>query len=204
MLLPALPYCTKDALEVCMRADLQYWHNCWVWGLAASGAVVLFGVACEYAEVKHEFKKWLPTHLWHRAFFPKYFENRKKEEKRTWVPFWGIVGFALIVVGLAGEILCEVFVFNADNQIAVFEGHVMDEERRVTSAAFERAALAETEVSGFQFQIAQANARAAEANRIAASEELERIRLQSIVAPRSLSLDQQRRIADILRKFQGH
>ncbi len=204
MLLAVLPYCSKDALEVCMRADLQYWHNCWFWGLAASGAVVLLGVACEYAEVKQEFKNWFPTHLWYRTFFPKYFDNFTKKEERTWVPFLGVVGFALISIGLAGEILCEVFVFSADNQIVVFEGHVMDEARRETSAAFERAALAETEVSGFQILIAQANARAAEANRIAESEKLERIRLESIVAPRSFTLDQQRRIADTLRKFQGH
>jgi hypothetical protein len=142
MLLPVAPYCVKDTVEVCMRADLQYWHSCWFWGLAASGAVVLLGVVCEYAEVKHEFKKWLPTHLWHRTFFPKYFENFEKKEERTWVPFWGVVGFVFIVVGLAGEILCEVFVFSADNQIAVFEGFVLDEAKRETAVALERAGTA--------------------------------------------------------------
>ena len=44
MLLPASPFCVNDPLEVCMRADLQYWRNGWFWGLAGSGAVVLIGV----------------------------------------------------------------------------------------------------------------------------------------------------------------
>src|SRR5436190_13611342 len=176
MLLPASPFCVNDPLEVCMRADLQYWRNGWFWGLAGSGAVVLIGVICEYAEVKHEFINWLPTRLWYRTFFPTHCE---KKEATTWVPLWGAVGLVLIVFGLAGEIVCEALVFNADNQISVFEGHVMDEARHETAVAFERAANAEKAASGFRLQIAQANERAAQANRIAESDKLARVELEN-------------------------
>lgn len=39
---------------------------------------------------------------------------------------------------------------------------------------------------------------------MAEAEQLERVRLQAIVAPRSLSVDQQRQIAETCRQFAGH
>ena len=51
--------------------------------------------------------------------------------------------------------------------------------------------------------IAQANAAAASAIEVAESERHERIKLEARVAPRSLSLNQQRLIVDALRKFSG-
>jgi anti-sigma28 factor (negative regulator of flagellin synthesis) len=52
--------------------------------------------------------------------------------------------------------------------------------------------------------VASANKMAEEARSMAESERLERIRLERQIAPRRLSVDQQRRIADSLRQFVGH
>jgi hypothetical protein len=51
--------------------------------------------------------------------------------------------------------------------------------------------------------ISEANARANEANQKAESERLERLRLEAVVAPRSLSLSQQNIIAEFLKPFSG-
>ena len=189
MFLPNAPYCIKDSLEVCMRADLEYWRNIWFWGLAASGAIVLIGVMCEYPEVKHEFIRWLPTRLWYRTFF-----KHEIKEKPTWVPFWGVVGLLVIVVGLAGEILCEVLVFGADNQISVFEGFVLNEARRETAVAYEAAGLASLEA-------AQANERTAKLAKEAEAERLSRVKIEARVAWRQLTEQQKKDLANKLKKY---
>jgi hypothetical protein len=63
----------------------------------------------------------------------------------------------------------------------------------------------------YEARIAETNARAAEAEKGAAQAKLmaeaerrERVKLEALVAPRSLSLDQQRLIANAIRKFSGH
>jgi hypothetical protein len=53
-------------------------------------------------------------------------------------------------------------------------------------------------------QVASANATAAEARSMAEAERLERVRLEAVVAPRTLTIDQQRRMAAALRRFAGH
>lgn len=52
-------------------------------------------------------------------------------------------------------------------------------------------------------EVATANERAAEANRIAEAERLERIKLEAQVSPRRLTSEQQKRVASALRRFSG-
>ncbi len=78
------------------------------------------------------------------------------------------------------------------------------------ATANERAAGLEAESEKARFAIAEAvkqtetaKASAAEANRKAEQERLERIRLEAVVSPRSLSLDQQRLIAGFWKQHAG-
>jgi hypothetical protein len=65
------------------------------------------------------------------------------------------------------------------------------------------AAEASVKAEGFRLEIAQAKERAAQAERMAESERLERIKLEAAVAPRRLTRDQQGTVADKLRRFSG-
>ncbi len=90
-----------------------------------------------------------------------------------------------------------------ERQIADANARAKGAEAQVASAnAASRDAVAK--VSTAEARIAEATARAAEANKKAEAERLERLKLEAIVAPRSLTLDQQREIADACRKFKGH
>jgi hypothetical protein len=79
---------------------------------------------------------------------------------------------------------------------------VKEAEAQIASAnAASRDAVAK--VATAEARIAEANRAAAEANRISEHERLERIRLEALVAPRRLSEEQQRSIADGLKQFSG-
>ena len=71
------------------------------------------------------------------------------------------------------------------------------------SKAEGRAAEANVLAKGFEAQIASANARAAEATALAESEMHARIKLEALVAPRRLSVEQQRRLLEQWKVFAG-
>ena len=76
------------------------------------------------------------------------------------------------------------------------EGHLAD--------ALAKAESAKALAKGYDKQIAESKAQAEAAHAVAESERLERIKLEAAVAPRSLSLEQQRQIAAVCRQFAGH
>src|SRR6516225_5956758 len=90
-----------------------------------------------------------------------------------------------------------------------FEAYKLEAGTRIAEAnavgetAKADAAKARAEIADAAKQTEAAKADAAEANRKAEQERLERLRLQAAVAPRSLSLDQQRAIAATLKSFSG-
>jgi hypothetical protein len=67
--------------------------------------------------------------------------------------------------------------------------------------AQQKAAEANIIAEGFKLDIAQANERAAEANRIAEKERIDRLRLEAQIAPRRLSVSQQRAITSACSRF---
>jgi|ERR1022692_762931 hypothetical protein len=193
-----------------MKADLQVWRDgCFVW-LLISTVVVGIGILCEGPEV------------WHQTI-----GVIRALERHTppWIPLLASFGWLLIAAGVIGEGITEAMVSTADGNLQTFNDIVLAEAQTESAFALERAAHAEATARGFDAQIAESDAKAksaeatakkfesqiAEAQRLAAesakeaeSERLERIKLEAAVAPRRLSLDQQRRIADACRKFRGH
>lgn len=111
------------------------------------------------------------------------------ETSITTLDTWVLVFAALVAVGVVGEAALGVRHWMLDGRLRTL--------RHVESQ------LHENELAQLAKDTADANARAAEANQKAEQERLERLRLEAVVAPRSLSLDQQRSIANAWKAFAG-
>lgn len=86
--------------------------------------------------------------------------------------------------------------------LIVVSGKVKEDAlKRELAAASERIAEASVRIEETTARAAEANARAAEANKIAEEERHARVRIEQRLAPRSLSGEQQKNIAEKLRQF---
>jgi hypothetical protein len=106
-------------------------------------------------------------------------------------------GAILVVVGIVGELVFETRMFvveDSQTSAATLKIGILD----VKAKELEQGNL------GIQQQIAEAQRETAESKKEAESERLERTKLEAIVAPRSLRLDQQKRIADACHSFADH
>jgi hypothetical protein len=99
---------------------------------------------------------------------------------------------------------------SAKASVKGYDKQIADDQARIKTAEA-TVALAKASVRDAVAKLATADARiaeaqrgAAEANRAAESERLERQRLEVLVAPRRLTRDQQKKIADRLKGFSGH
>jgi hypothetical protein len=93
-------------------------------------------------------------------------------------------------VGVAGEGIAESLVSRADGIVQTFNDILVGEAQKESGTAIGRAAMS----------FERAEKAENETQRLKA----ENLRLEALIAPRSLSLDQQREIADACRKFHGH
>jgi hypothetical protein len=101
----------------------------------------------------------------------------------------------------------------ATRQILKLEARIAEsteETERIKAAAAKdkdesakRIAELNRDTVGLSADVANANARAAEANRIAESEQLARLQLEARLAPRVLTADQQERLISLLKPFFG-
>jgi len=137
----------------------------------------------------------LIVEYWHEI--PEELEKLREARKWLWKPVCVIFGAILITIGVAGELAVQFLASAKETQL-----------RQANDAVFvglnAEAAKARKDVETAEARIAEARRAAAEAQSSAEAERLERMRLQAIVAPRSLSLDEQRQIAEVCRRFAGH
>lgn len=165
-----------------------YRATCFNWLLAAT-ALVIVGLVLEgpelWLEITAIVQHWRFTRNFHFSF--------PEEHAPDWVKLIAFVGWLFIVVGVAGEYVADSFVSKADGYVQTFDEILLNEAQRNTSfarerasAAYERAAQTEKEAAddlkatniarqkaeearqkaeGFQLQVAQANERAANAER---------------------------------------
>ncbi|SRR6266478_2054883 len=122
----------------------------------------------------------------------------------SWKPLCIVVGGILITVGVAGELVVQRIASDKETALRkandkIFTGLNIEaaQARRDASAASERASKADERASKNEKEAAQLR-------NMAEAERLERIKLEAIVAPRSLSLDQQAQIAAACSGFRGH
>lgn len=106
-----------------------------------------------------------------------------KKRGLLWVSVYAFAGPILVTVGVGGELVVEARFGEAEGRLREIEGVISGQLRLTAARANERAS---------------ANERAAE------SERLERRRLEARVSPRGLTLNQQRKIAEVCKKFSGH
>lgn len=170
------------------------------WGLLIAGLVLLAGIIGEYK---------LPS--WHHLL--KRFE-------------------ALVLIGVLFELLFDGGIFFFTSHLQMILDAESAGLSHATASARQAAAEASRTANGFEAKIAasnkeakqadalakmyesqiadsnanakEADAHAAEARSMAEAERTEQLRLRAIVAPRSLSIEQQRQIVDVCRKFKGH
>jgi hypothetical protein len=170
-------------LDEMVRKDLEAFRAVFFVRLVASTVAVVVGVILEEAQ------DWMPP--------VKRILRLDPITEYRWAKKLVKLGWILIVIGVAGEGLFEVYVSKADSILSTFNNILLTEARREASDAVLRAATANVEVAEAEKQAA--------ANELEAQQlKAENIRLEAIIAPRSLSLDQQQSIADALRKFGKH
>lgn len=205
------------ALDKMMRADLEAWSSFWFWILIASTIMVVIGIICEAPEiwqsvglgrktVEHAREFWYVrvkrTDLngWERLC-PELITKTRRNRK--WVATIGLIGWAFVALGVAGEGVSEYFVNDAETNIRAFDESLLAGAQGKAAFAIERASENEreaaqlrTDAEGFKLQIAQANERAADAER-------ETTRLRQKLADRILSPEQLERIKAKIESFHG-
>jgi hypothetical protein len=129
-----------ESLNVSIRADLQdvrFWY--FVWLLLATGAVVL-GVAMEGPEVWYKFIDVIK----HRSRELEYPATpallRTENTVPNWAKLWAIIGWILIVLGVAGEGVAEGYVSWADGTLQTFNDILLGDATKQAASALERAA----------------------------------------------------------------
>jgi hypothetical protein len=177
-------------LDELVRKDFQHLRDFYFACLLISSGIVAIGVLMEGPEAFHE--------VWDEIRERRRKQNtqqsdgpvREPGESFSLIKLLSLVGWLLVVVGVVGEGVCEGLVSQADGLLQTLNDTLL-------VSASDRASNAEVTAKAFEFEIADAVARAEE-------ERHETERLRTLVAPRSLDLDEQRRIVDSLRKFIGH
>jgi hypothetical protein len=207
-----------NALDLANRANLTHLRDWWFDGLLICTAVVGIGLLMEAPEIIHdmwgiskrksiELKYWLTPSI-----------DRRERHAQDWMKRLTAAGWVLIVLGVMGEGLSEGFVHKYDTALSILNDAIVSEAQKesahaeATAKGFDAqiaksnaaAKSAEATARGFEAQIAGAQRDASESKKEAEAERLERTKLEAAVAPRSLSLDQQKRIANACRAFQRH
>jgi len=179
---------TLVGVDALIRADFETFSDLWFARLIWSSVIVAIGIFFEGPEVFHEVAGVI-RHTLHIC--------KPEKDKKSAVVLCGLIGWLLVAGGVAGEGFCEGFIWKADGILRSFNNMLVAEATKEAGDAVLGAATA-------NMQVAEAKRRTAELDKQAEELRAENLRLEAIIAPRSLSVDQQKRIADACRKFQNH
>lgn len=177
----ALARASSD-LEIAIRAlekssdSLRWWFLFWT-------VVVILGLVIEYVPNVIELIKELRDK---RSFVVREFI---KKRALKWSLLFEVIGGTLITVGLVGELWTDFDSSAVESDLRTARGRQTELLRNAAGQAMERAGNAEE--------------RASNAEKATEAEKIERLKLEALVAPRSLSVDQQRLITAALRRFSG-
>jgi hypothetical protein len=152
------------------------------WWLHLATALVVFGLLLEYLhQIPESIKEYRKT--------------------RSYWPILIVVGGVLITVGVAGELAVQYVAGRTETALRkandeLFTGLNIEaaQARRDAGVAIERASKADERASANERE-------AARLGQIAQAEHLERMKLEATVAPRSLAVEQQKKIAVGVQKF---
>lgn len=112
--------------------------------------------------------------------------------------------FALLVIGgVAGELLADGGIFVLSRHLQTVAETEIAELNKKAAEASERAARAEEHLGEANKRAAEAEREAAKSNETAEKERFARLQLEARLAPRSLSLAQQKDVRERLKQFSG-
>jgi hypothetical protein len=222
-----LPSDIVAKLHECAAANFAVARDSWFIWLSRSTKCVVAGLILELPELVYETRGFARNRIGWFRYKIVLLENRLEIAKLV-----AFVGWLFIVAGVAGEWYSGAKIDDLSARIqGCNEARLTEVTEQSSDAnaraseAYERASKNEKETAetlkqaqqeradaakslkiakGYESQIAEAQREAAESKKEAETERLERVQLETLVAPRRLSLDQQRRIADACRKFHGH
>lgn len=182
-------------LDSLIRTDFARLANSYMfWLLACTGLVVL-GIMLEGPEVVHDARELAGRH------------SLASSEKPAWIALLALLGWILVVAGVAGEGVSEGFLYRAEGLLSTFNSTTLQAEQIETAQAEERAnqanlRAAETENTTLKLRasLAAEEMAAAEAQKEAAKAELALARLKE---PRTLSDTQRAALVSRLKPFAG-
>ena len=151
-----------------------------VW-LAVFTALVVVGLALEY---RHEIKEFWEHVRWPMAIFP-------------WDRFMAISGGILVTIGVAGELGVQFKASRVESDLRINNHKIESLLTGETSDAIQKSEAAKADA-------AHAQERAGKLEKEAAALRLENTRLEAIIQPRSLSLENQGKIVNECSVFRGH
>jgi hypothetical protein len=109
---------------------------------------------------------------------------------------WGAFFILLVVLGVGGELFVHLRQSSANKKLTALQRS----EAKAQEAEIVRL---NKDAEGFRLDVAKANERAAEANRLAEQEKLARLKIEERLAPRSLNKEQSDKLTAAVRKFTG-
>jgi hypothetical protein len=134
LVFPITPNLARE-LDKMMRGDLELWSNLWFWTLVGSTIVVVIGIFLEAPEVFHAVGLGRKTTSRIRAFWyihvrkidlagwekvcPELITERSHNERK--IAIFGLVGWILVAIGVAGEGYAEYWVSDAETEIRAFD-----------------------------------------------------------------------------------
>lgn len=131
-------------------------------------AVLLFGLMFLLGWILEEFTKSERLKTWHRVFL------------------------IVAICGVTGEWIADIGIFELTEHLETIDEIEIAEVKNDSAFALDRAASAESHLADARRAASEADAKAAEANRVAEQERLERLKLESKLSWRSLTPKQQR------------
>jgi hypothetical protein len=123
-----LPPTVSSAVDDLMKADLQYWRDYWFQWLLWSARAVVCGVFLEGPDLWYEL-----SCLVHRKFGQ--WTSKEKHQAPDWVTVAALLGWILVVAGVAGEVVTESFISQADGNLQTFNDVLLTEARKEAGAA---------------------------------------------------------------------
>jgi hypothetical protein len=185
--IPPISLTIPNGLDDLVRSEFEAFRNGWFNWLLFWTAIVAVGLLFELPEIWHDTVDVIHA-LWGKP---------KGPEIAPWMKLLVSVGWLLIVVGVSGELVTDNFVSRADGIIQTFDETLIADTQRQTE-------LAKIRAGGAYERAAQSEKEAAQLRKDAEKMKAENLKLEAIVQPRTISVEDQRRIADACCKFKGH
>jgi hypothetical protein len=198
-----LPEIVK-VLDAAIRRDSENLRNGYFFGLLLCTGMVFVGLVLEVGEISHDIVGFFKRHKieWEYAATPALIRREREPSHR--VKLWAAVGWLLIVIGVGGEGFFEGFVSWTDSILQAFNNVLLEAAQKEADDAVLGAATANIRVAETRQRAAKLEKEAGQLRKDTEELKSENLQLEAIVQPRSISLENQRRIVDACSEFKGH